>query len=149
MSHSEVQSQKQPPQVFCKKRCSQKFRKIHRKTSVPESLFWTPGGSRKGPIKQGLPVLPSVLPSFRPSFRLSGRFLGIVSSIFSKFWHGARIPFEVVCDRAGFSLKIFFAPKIRKMGPKWAKSRVFSIRKKIILFSVFLHKSHIWENFCF
>ena len=24
--------QKQPPEVFCKKRCSQKFRKIHKKT---------------------------------------------------------------------------------------------------------------------
>ena len=31
--------QKQPPEVFCKKRCSQKFRKIHRKTPVPETLF--------------------------------------------------------------------------------------------------------------
>ena len=31
--------QKQPPDVFCKKRCSQKFHKIHRKRSVPESLF--------------------------------------------------------------------------------------------------------------
>ena len=31
--------QKQPPEVFCKKRCSLKFRKIHRKTPVPESLF--------------------------------------------------------------------------------------------------------------
>ena len=30
---------KQPPEVFCKKRCSHKLRKIHRKTSVPESLF--------------------------------------------------------------------------------------------------------------
>ena len=31
--------QKQPPKVFFKKRCSQKFRKIHRKTPVPEPLF--------------------------------------------------------------------------------------------------------------
>ena len=31
--------QKQSPEVFFKKRCSQKFRKIHRKTPVPESLF--------------------------------------------------------------------------------------------------------------
>ena len=31
--------QKQPPEVFCKKRCSQTFRKIHRKTSVPGSHF--------------------------------------------------------------------------------------------------------------
>ena len=29
--------QKQPAEVFRKKRCSLKFRKIHRKTSVPES----------------------------------------------------------------------------------------------------------------
>ena len=27
------------PEVFCKKKCSQKFRKIHRKTPVPETLF--------------------------------------------------------------------------------------------------------------
>ena len=30
---------KQPPEVFCKKRCSEKFGKFHRKTSVLESLF--------------------------------------------------------------------------------------------------------------
>ena len=27
------------PEVICKKRCSLKFRKIHRKTPVPETLF--------------------------------------------------------------------------------------------------------------
>ena len=31
--------QKQPPEVFCKKRFSHKFNKIHRKTPLPESLF--------------------------------------------------------------------------------------------------------------
>ena len=31
--------QKQPPEVFYKKTCSQKFHKIHRKTPVPESVF--------------------------------------------------------------------------------------------------------------
>ena len=31
--------QKQPLEVLCKKRCSKKIRKIHRKISVPESLF--------------------------------------------------------------------------------------------------------------
>ena len=31
--------QKQPPEVFYSKRCSQKLHKIHRKTHVPESLF--------------------------------------------------------------------------------------------------------------
>ena len=32
--------QKQPPEVFCKNRCSQKYHKIHRKTPMPESLFF-------------------------------------------------------------------------------------------------------------
>ena len=31
--------QKQPPEVFYKKRCSKKFRKIHRKTSVAKKHF--------------------------------------------------------------------------------------------------------------
>ena len=31
--------QKQPPEVFYKKRCSQKFHKIHRKTPASESFF--------------------------------------------------------------------------------------------------------------
>ena len=31
--------QKQSPEVFCKKKCSLKVRKFHRKTSVLESLF--------------------------------------------------------------------------------------------------------------
>ena len=30
---------KQPPEVFCKKRCFQRFRKIYRKTPLPQSLF--------------------------------------------------------------------------------------------------------------
>ena len=32
-------NKKQPPEVFCKKRCPWKFRNIHRKTPVLESLF--------------------------------------------------------------------------------------------------------------
>ena len=87
--------------------------------------FWTPGGSRKGLIKL------SVLLSFYPSFPLSGHFLEIVSLIFSKFWHSGRIPCEVVRDRAGSFRKIFFAPKIGNMSPKWAKNRVFWIYWKI------------------
>ena len=31
--------QKQPLEVFCMKSCSKKFRKVHRKTPVPGSLF--------------------------------------------------------------------------------------------------------------
>ena len=48
-----------------------------------------------------------------------------MSLIFSKSWHGARIPCEVVCDRAGFSGKIFFCPQNWENGSKWVKNRVF------------------------
>ena len=34
-----VKDQKQPPEVFCKKKFSEKFHKIHMKIPVPESLF--------------------------------------------------------------------------------------------------------------
>ena len=65
-----------------------------------------------------LSVCPFVLPSFRPSFRLSGRFLRIASLVFSKFWHGARNPYEVVRNRARFSRKKIFAQKI----DQWTKN---------------------------
>ena len=68
--------------------------------------FWTPGGSRKSPIKWGL----FSLPSFHPS--------GINS-------------YKVVHGRAGFSGKNFFCLKIEKKGPKMAKNMVFSIYSKI------------------
>ena len=38
--------QKQPPETFYEKGCSQKFHKIHRKTPVPKSLFNKIGGLR-------------------------------------------------------------------------------------------------------
>ena len=38
-SYTDTLFQKQPPEILCKKMCSQKFRKIHMKTPVPESLF--------------------------------------------------------------------------------------------------------------
>ena len=34
-----IDNKKQSPEVFCEKRCSEKFHKIHRKTPVSESLF--------------------------------------------------------------------------------------------------------------
>ena len=37
----------------------------------------------------------------------------------------ARNSYEVVRDRAGFSRKVFLAPKIGKMDPKWAKKQGF------------------------
>ena len=59
-----------------------------------------------------------VCPSFLPSFRLSGGFLGIVSLVFSKFWLGARNPYKVGHDRAGFPEIFFLPPKLAKNGPK-------------------------------
>ena len=38
--------QKQPPEVFCERRCSWKFRKIDRKTPAPESLLSKVAGLR-------------------------------------------------------------------------------------------------------
>ena len=34
-----LESQKQPPEVFYKQLCPQKFREIHRKTPLPESFL--------------------------------------------------------------------------------------------------------------
>ena len=38
--------QTQPPEAFCKKMCSWKFHKIHRKTPVPETFFNKAAGLR-------------------------------------------------------------------------------------------------------
>ena len=84
-------------------------------------LFGPPSVSWKGPMKYGLSTFPSVL----LSFHLFGCLLGIESLVFSKFWYDAKNPYEVVCDRAGFSRKNFFAPKIGKMNQKWVKNRGF------------------------
>ena len=43
---SMVQVEKQPPDVFCKNRYSEKIRKFHRKTPVLESLFNKVAGLR-------------------------------------------------------------------------------------------------------
>ena len=37
--HHREHYQKQPPELFCKKSCSEKIRKFHRKTPVLETLF--------------------------------------------------------------------------------------------------------------
>ena len=87
--------------------------------------FRTPGGNRKGLIKQGLSVLSSVL--------LSRRFLRIVLLFFSEFWRVARNPYEVVRDRNGFSGKKFFAQKFGKMDQKWAKNRVLNLLKDLVI----------------
>ena len=58
---------KQPPELFCKKRCSQKCRKIHRKTPLPESLFNKVGGLRPATLLKrdsGTGVLQLVFAAF-------------------------------------------------------------------------------------
>ena len=56
--------------------------------------------------------------SFYPSFYLLGHFRGILSLIFSKFWHGAKNPYKVVHDKAGFSGGKISAIKFGKIGQK-------------------------------
>ena len=56
---------------------------------------------------------------------LSGRFLGIVSLVFSKFWHDARNPYQVVCDIARFSEKKIFCPKNWENEPKMCQKQGF------------------------
>ena len=92
----------------------------HRKTNFPGSYKKGIAGLRSGCFIGTLAVAERLLqnrvcPSFRLSFGLSAHFLGIVSLVFSKFWHGARNPYEVVRDSW-----IFW-----KMDRKWAKNRVF------------------------
>ena len=76
-------------------------------------------------MKQGLSVL--------PSFRLSGHFLGIVSVVFSKFWHGGRNPYEVVRDRAISTEKkknYYFPQKLGNGPVKWSKTGFFEFIEK-------------------
>ena len=79
-------------------------------------------------------------PSFRPCIHLAirpsvclGVFFGIISLVYSKFWHGARNRFEVVRDRDGFSRKKIFAPKIRKMGKNGLKTRFLNLLKNFVI----------------
>ena len=53
------------------------------------------------------------------SFCLSMDFLAIASSGFSRFLHGAKNPYEVVCDQ-----------KFRKMGQKWPTTWFFEFTEK-------------------
>ena len=46
---------KQPPEVFHEKRCSKKFRKIHRKTPVSETFLIKQGLTRPATLKYVLP----------------------------------------------------------------------------------------------
>ena len=64
-------------------------------------------------------------PSVLPSFALCWHFLGIGSLVFSRFWQGARNPYEVVHDRTRFFGITFF-------GPHWKNVLLCSSRTPII-----------------
>ena len=67
----------------------------------------------------------SVSLSILLSLSLSGSFLGIVSLVFSKFWHGARNLHEVVHNRARFLEKKNFCPQDWENGPRMGQNMVF------------------------
>ena len=106
------------------------------------------------PAVAGRVLWNTVCPSFRPSV-CPGIFLELYHYFFSKFWHGTRNPFEVVCDKDGFSWKIFFAPKIRQVDQKWAKTLGFgNVLKHFVInffWICFVMKIYIIccvQNFC-
>ena len=58
-----------------------------------------------------------VCPSIFLTFRLSRHFHEIGALVLSKFWHDPRNPYDVLPDRTGIFLKIFFCPKMcQKLG---------------------------------
>ena len=69
------------------------------------------------------------------SILLSGRFLGFVSLVFSKFWHGARNPYEVVHDSQIFCKQVF--PQNWENGPKMGQKRVFFNLLKNLVFNFY------------
>ena len=45
-------------------------------------------------------------------------FLELNHRVFIKLWNFVRNPYEILCSRAGFFEKIFFASKMAQTGPK-------------------------------
>ena len=70
--------------------------------------------------------------SFRPSVLLSGCFLGIVSSVFSKFWHGAKNPYEVVQSQM-FQKICFLPPKLGKWTRYGPKTRFLDLLRNFVI----------------
>ena len=72
---------------------------------------------------------------------LSRRFLGIGSLVFSKFWHGVRVPYEVVRERAGFFEEKKLLPQ------KWGKGQKQGFRNLLKKFGDFFLNLVFKENF--
>ena len=60
-------------------------------------------------------------------------FLGIASLVFSEIWKVARNSYEVVHDRARFSGKKFFAPKLRKKAQNGPKTGFFQLLEDLVI----------------
>ena len=90
-------------QIGNKSKVTIKNSNTQRKANFPGLYKKGTAGLRSGCFIGTLAVAERVLqnrvcPSFRLSFGLSGHFLGIVSLVFSKFWHCVSNPYEVVRD---------------------------------------------------
>ena len=102
---------------FITKGVLRNFAKIHRKTHVPKSPFQTPGGSRKGPMKWGL----FVLPSFRSSVRRSvwpGVYLELYHYFCLNFGMVLETHLKLCMSESDFPEKCFFCPQNYENGPK-------------------------------
>ena len=84
------------------------------------------------------------------SVLLSGSFFTIGSLVFSETQHSVRGPCVVVGDRAGFFEKIFFAPKMGKMGQKQGflnllEDLVISFKESSQIFCIFAQIPYLRE----
>ena len=70
--------------------------------------------------------------SVHPSFCLYRHFLGNVSLVFSRFWHGARNPYEVVCQSQIFWKK-FFCPQNWENEPKMGQKLFLNLLKNLVV----------------
>ena len=120
--------------IYCQRKVLQSFLILI--TAFSSLFFWTCGSTQKGSMQQGLPTLRS---SFCPFVLLSRHFLEIVSLVFSKFKHGARNLYEVVCNRARFCQENFFCPQNWENGPKMVQNQGFlNLLKTFVLRKIYI-----------
>ena len=75
----------------------------------------------------------SVCLSFCQSFCLAGTFTWNCFIVFSKFWHGARNLYGILCDKAWFSWKKKICYKNWANGPKMCQKQGFlSLLKNLV-----------------
>ena len=105
---------KQPPEVFCKKKCSKKFRKIHRKTPVSEKTPEACNFIKKETLTQ-------------VSYN---EFCEISKSIFFTKHLGVTASEKILCEEWGNPNKVIYKKNLKKQRKK---SKLFSTLKKIFI----------------